>query len=600
MTTARRFNGGKRMEDSRAAKFTATLLILLTIPTLSLLVCACRKEAPAPRRIVVPQTSDQRLNPESRDQTPQTAPDVAAHQTAGATFRGTVVPPGQVAPSDNMFVFVEAGPEFLDPNKISESSGNQIAMNLFEPLLNYARGNSAPTPGVAQRYEVSADGLTYTFYLRNSARWTNHRTVTAHDFVYSWERGLNPATASRNAQLLWYVRGAKAYNQGQSRDFSTVGVRAQDDLTLIVELEAPTPFFPQLVCYIAYAPVPRETIEQHRENWTRPENMVVNGPFRLTEWAPRNRIVMKKNDTYWDAANVRLAGAIAIHTESEDTAFQLYESGAVHWTPAVVPAEKIPLLMRDGRADFHIDPIMCVSYYLLRMDKAPFDNPAVRRAFNMAIDKKRLVDHVLRAGQQPATNLVPPMFEPTTGYKSVPGDDFDPDRAKTLLAEAGYPNGAGLPAIEMVFNTFEGNRLIGELVQRNLKEVLGVEITLINMEWKSLLQTLQRGDFHFGRGGWCADYPDPMTFLEVFDSAGESNYAGYQNREYDALLQQIRASGDINQRNELMRKAETWLNRDVPMVPFYFYTRSYLLKSFVRGFEPQYQDHHLLKYIYFE
>lgn len=588
------------MEAHTTATSSTNRMMLFVILGSCALSYGCRKESPPPRPIVVPQSAGGGAVVLSPPTVSSSIPTTTSPTPASAVFRGTVVPPNQKAPADNVFVFVEAGPEFLDPNKISESSGNQIAMNLFEPLLNYARGNGPPVPGVAAKYEVSPDGLTYTFHLRKNALWSNGRTVTAQDFVYSWERGLRPATASRNAQLLWYIRGAKAYNQGQSTDFSTVGVVAQDDFTLTVELETPTPFFPHLVCYIAYAPVPRETIEIYNENWTRPENMVVNGPFQLTEWAFRDRIVMKKNDRYWDAENVRLAGAVALHTENENTAFQLYESGTVHWTPAVVPAEKIPILMRDGRADFHIDPLMCVSYYLLRMDQSPFDNPAVRRAFNMAIDKKRIVDHVLRSGQSPARNLVPPMFEPISGYVPAQGDDYDPERARKLLAEAGYPNGTGLPAIEMVFNTFEGNRLIGELVQRNLKETLGIEITLINMEWKSLLQTLQRGDFHFGRGGWCADYPDPMTFLEVFDSRGESNYAGYKSAEYDALLAQIRKTAHVTARNDLIQKAEKLLNHDVPMVPFYFYTRSYLLKSFVRGFEPQYQDHHLLKYIYFE
>jgi ABC-type oligopeptide transport system substrate-binding subunit len=551
------------------------------------LVGGCRKAPPPPPPLV----GEPVTGPVDA---PEAAPVVAGAARQAATLAH------EAPPEDNVFVWPEGGAEFLDPNKISESAGSNIAQNMFEGLLAYAPGNAPPVPGVAERYEVSEDGLTWTFHLRGDARWSNGRTVTAHDFVYSWRRALDPATASKNAQQLWFIEGAKELNKGSLTDPEAVGVRAVDDRTLVVRLVGPTPFFPYVISYIAYAPVPREAIEQWGDQWTRPEHIVTNGPFHMTEWKMRDRVVLKKSETYWDKDAVRLSGAVILHNESESTAFQLYESGLAHWLPGLVPTDKIPLLLAAGRPDFHIDPYMCVYYYLFRMDRPPFDSALVRRAINMATDKERIVKHILRAGQTVATHLVPPMFEETTGYVSPTGDPFDPETAARLLAEAGYPEGSGLPRIEFVYNTFEGHRLIAESIQRNLQDTLGIETSLNNMEWKGLLKKLHAGDFRVGRGSWCADYPDPVNFLEVLHSESENNYAGYDNPEYDALLDRIRRTPDQQTRNRLMAEAEAMLNRDMPLLPLYFYTRSYLLKPFVKGFETQFLDNHLLKYLYFE
>ena len=554
------------------------LSVAMTVGLLFLALAGCKKDAPPP---------PERL--------PATSEPPAA-ETMGARVPTTTERP----PKDNIFVWVEGGAEYLDPNKISESAGTNTAQNMFEGLLAHAPGNAPPVPGVAKSYDKSADATVYTFHLRDNAKWSNGRQVTAQDFVYSWRRGLEPETASRNAQQLWFIKGAKEYNSGELKDFSKVGVRAVDDLTLEVELVSPTPFFPYVVAYIAYAPVPKEAVEAWGPKWTQPEHIITNGAFHMTEWKLRARIVLKKSPTYWDADNVRFAGAINLHNESEDNAFQLFEAGKVHYTPGQVPAQKIPVLMSSGRSDYHLDPYMCVYYYVFRTDRPPFDDVRIRHAINLATDKERITKHILRAGQRPATHLVPPMFRDTLGYTSPEGEDFDPEAAARLLAEAGYPGGKGLPKIEMIYNTYEGNRLIAESIQRNLKDGLGIEPAANNMEWKSLLKLMQSGEFQLARASWCADYPDPVNFLEVLHSEGESNYAGYKNPEYDALLDAIRKTPDQAKRNELMAKAESVVNRDVPLLPLYFYTRSYMLKPYVKGFEPQFMDNHLLKYMYFQ
>lgn len=569
------------------------LRLALLVALLALV--GCRKDPPPPP--AVPLVGEPTEGGAAA--TPATA--LSVQPTSGASAGSGDLPmPTDPAPADNVFVWPEVGAEYLDPNKISESAGAVIGMNLFEGLLAYAPGNGPSLPGVAERWESRDDARVWTFHLRADARWSNGRVVTAGDFAYSWQRCLEPATASRNAQQLWFIKGAKEFNTGALRDFAQVGVKVIDDRTLEVDLVGPTPFFPSVVPYIAYAPVPREAIEAHGDGWTKPENIVTNGAFHLTENKLRDRLVMKKSPTYWDAKSVRLDGAVVLHSESETNAWQLYEQGKVHWTPGTVPSDKIPLLLAAGRKDFHVDPYMCIYYYVFRTDRPPFDNAELRRAINRATDKERITKHITRGGQIPATHLVPPMFKETTGYTSPEGEAFDPEEAARLLAEAGYPGGKGLPPVELVYNTLEGNRLIAESIQRNLKDVLGIEATLSNMEWKSLLQKLNDGEFQLGRGSWCADYPDPQNFLEVFHSQGESNYSAYKNPEYDALLDRIRQTGDPQKRNELMAQAEAMLSRDLPMLPMYFYTRSYLLKPWVRGFEPQYRDNHLLKYIWFE
>lgn len=504
------------------------------------------------------------------------------------------------APADDVFVWTAVGAETLDPGKMTDSAGTDIAINLFEGLLSFAPDNGPSRPGVAERWESRDDARVWTFHLRPDATWSDGTPVTARDFDWSWRRVLDPATGSKAAQQLWFIKGAKELNTGLSRDPASLGVRVVDDRTLEVELVGPTPFFPSVVTYITWYPVPRQAVEAHGDQWTRPEHIVTNGAFHLAEDSPRERVVLRKSPTYWDAARVKLAGARILHTESEETTFQLYERGVVHWTPGTVPADKIPLLQAEGRPDFHQDPYMCVYFYVFRTDRPPFDDVALRRAFDRATDKERIVKHITRGGQTPATHIVPPMFREATGYESPQGAAFDPEEAARALVEAGYPGGKGMPPVEILFNTLEGNRLIAESIQRNLKDDLGVETTLANVEWKTLLQRLHAGEFQLARSSWCADYPDPSNFLDVFHSQGESNYAAYKNPAYDALLDRIRQTGDTARRNELIAEAEAMLVRDVPVLPIYFYTRSYLLKPWVRGLEPQYRDTHLLKYVWFE
>ena len=507
------------------------------------------------------------------------------------------VPP----PADNVFRYAAIGAEFLDPARIGESAGHQLMLNVFEGLYAYSGDNSAPLPSMASRCDFDGDPLVVRCSLRPGVTWSDGVPITADDFVYSWRRALDPATASRSAHLLWFLAGARDFSSGKTTDPATVGVQAVDERTLRIQLAAPTPFFLHLLAEMPYAPTPRHVIQRWGKRWTRPQHIVSNGPYLLTEHVRRSRVTLRKNPRYWDAANVRIEHIEALLTESEQTAYSWYEVGKVHWTgDLTLPTDKLATLSRSGRADFHKDPYLCTYYYAFQTEKPPFDDPRVRRAFDLAIDRDRLLLHILRNGATAASGNVPDLFSSTHGYQARNALNFDPQRAQRLLAEAGFPGGVGLPTVELTFNTQHIHRAVAAFVQRSLRQHLGVHVTLANMEWKTLLGRMRRGDFQLSRSGWCADYPDPLTFLEVLTSGNSANYPRFADPTYDRLVEKVRGATDPELRNHMIFEAEQLLAEQRPILPIFHYARAYLLRPWVHGFSPQMQDFHPLKLLRFE
>ena len=522
----------------------------------------------------------------------------AACRPAPPTFASHAAILAEAPPEHRTLTYAGGNHEFLDPAKIAESAGHHLMLNVFEGLYTYNRGDGPPVPAMATHHEVTADGLHYTFHLRPGVVWADGVALTAHDFVYGWRRVLLPATASRSAQLLWVLQNGKAINEGALIDVNQLGVRARDDLTLEVTLQRPTAYFVHLVCEMPYVAQPRHVIEKLGTGWAMPGTLVGNGPYALAEDEPRKRTVLVKNPRYFAAVDVFLDHIELLATESEQTVYDWFEVGRTQWHGDwTLPMEKLPYLRASGRPDFHTDPKLCSYYFSLRVDRPPLDDVRVRRALNLAIDKERLALHVMKGNQPVATNAVPDLFAKSHGYTALRGPGFDPEAARALLAAAGHPRGIGLPPIELVHNTGEGHRVIAEFVQRSLEENLGVRVTLANMEWGTLLKKLLRGEFSVGRSSWCADYPDPLTFLEVFHSDSPSNYSGYKSNEYDAILAAIGNEPDLGARNAHIRRAEEMLVRDLPLLPMYHYTWSYLLKPYVLGYERHMQDQHPLKYV---
>ncbi len=502
-------------------------------------------------------------------------------------------------PATRTLSYASSGIEMIDPAKVNDTAGHHLMLNVFEGLYTYNRGAGPPLPAMAASAQpvVSADGKTWTVQVRRDLQWSDGTPLDARDLVWSWQRALDPKTASRSAPLLWWIQGAKAFSTGQTSDPRTVGVRAPDPYTLQLQLEAPTPFLPQLLCEMPYVPVPRHVIEKWGDQWTRPEHIVSNGPFVLAQFEPRRGAVLRRNKRYVGDYPPFFDQIEALVTDSEDTALQWYEVGRTQWHGDIgLPAEKIAALRQLGRPDLHSEPKLCTYYLSLRVDQPPLDDVRVRRALALAVDRQRLVLHVLRGGEVAAANAVPDLFAATLGYHAQTSDGFDPDLARQLLAEAGHPRGKGLAPIVLQHNTGEMHRAIAEFVQRSWHEHLGVDVQLHNLEWGTLLQALRTGQFQIGRSSWCADYPDPLTFLDVFGAAHPANYPGYHSAGYDAALATAKHATESQARNQALTQAETLLARDAPILPLYHYTGAYLLKPFVLGYLPHPQDMHPLKF----
>jgi oligopeptide transport system substrate-binding protein len=506
--------------------------------------------------------------------------------------KGPTTRPAQPAP-EQVFRFNNgAEPETLDPALMTGVPEHQIALALFEGLVSYHPKTLRPVPGVAESWTISKDGLTYTFKLRK-ARWSNKVRVTSADFVYAWRRVLEPATAAEYAYQLWYVKNARAYTRGEVKDFNDVGIRALKPDVLEIVLEHPTAFFLDLLAFETFMPVPRPTVEKFGDKWTRPENIVTNGPFMLKEWKLQEKIVMERSPFYWDAKNVKLDRIEAYPINNTQTALMRYQSGELDWINSL-PAPRLPKLKDDPH--YYKAPYLGIYFYRFNCTKKPFDDARVRKAFNLALDKAKLCKYVLNGQYDPAATFVPPMLPP---YESPKGMDRDVARAKKLLAEAGYPGGKGFPRVRLLYNTSKQHEQIAVVAQNMWKETLGVDVTLENQEWKVYLKTTSALDYDIARSAWIGDYMDPNTFLDMFVTNGGNNRTGWSHPKYDELIADAAATPDMTRRLELLQEAEGILiNEEMPVMPVYYYSNLSLRRPEVKGFYSNPRDLHPFKYIY--
>ena len=481
-----------------------------------------------------------------------------------------------------------AEPQQLDPHTTTGVPEHRIASTLFEGLASIDPSDLRPVPAVAERWAVSDDGLVYSFTIRDAAAWSNGDPVTAEDFVYSWQRILSPGLASEYAYMLYCIKNAKAFNEGALTDFTQVGAKALDARTLEVTLERPTPYFLSMQVHNAWYPIHRATIErfgridERATKWTQPGNLVGNGPFMLERWDPSELIRVVKNSRYWDSDNVRLAAVEFRPIDDQLTEERSFRTGELHATESV-PLSKIDVYKRDNPGVLHIDPYLGTYVYRFNVTRPPFDNVLVRRAFAMAIDREKLVSHVLKGGQLPAPHFTPPN---TAGYTCAASIPYDPAAGRDLLARAGYPGGAGLPPVELLYNTSENHKLIAEAVQQMWKADLNVQVSLVNQDWKVYLDSMNALDYQIARSGWIADYVDPNNFLECFLSGNGNNRTGYGSDAYDALIEKAGRTLDPQARFAVFQEAERLLLDDCPLAPVYFYTRIYLKSPDVVGWQP--------------
>jgi oligopeptide transport system substrate-binding protein len=492
-------------------------------------------------------------------------------------------------------------PMSLDPHLVTGVPENRVISALIEGLISYHPTDAnEPEPGVAEAWEHNEDYSLWRFRLRDNARWTNGDPVTAGDFAYSWQRILSPALGSQYAEMLYVIQNARPFHEGQIQDFGQVGVRAVDDRTLEVTLEGSTPHFLTMLKHYSFFPVNPRVVEQfggmtERQNrWSTVENYVGNGPFRLTQWTTNQIIRTEKNQDYWDADRVQLN---AIHffpienVNSEETAFR---AGRLHMTSTVSP-DRIPSFRETMGDQLRIDPYLGTYFFRLNVTRAPFNDPRVREALNLAVDRQLLVDRVAQGGQRPATGFTPHGLD---DYPEMDRVGFDPERARQLLAEAGFPGGQGFPKKEILINTSEAHRKIAEAIQAMWRTHLGIDVGIYNQEWKVYLDSQSNLDYDISRAGWIGDYPHPMTFLEIFTTGNGNNDTGWSNATYDRLIREAQA-GSPEQRLRLLREAETILLNELPVVPLYWYTRTYLLDPRVQGWHPTLLDNRPYKYVSF-
>jgi oligopeptide transport system substrate-binding protein len=491
-------------------------------------------------------------------------------------------------------------PSGLDPHLITDVGASRIVSELLEGLVGLNPKTLAPEPSAASSWEVSTDLKAYTFYLNPEGRWSNGDKVVAQDFVYSWRRLLMPDLAAEYSYQLFVVKGAEEYSKGLIKDFNEVGVTAIDDLTLQVQLNAPTPYFLTLLTHPSTFPVHQKTIEQFGDIddpgslWTRAGNYVGNGPFVLTEWALNRIIRIKKNDKYWDADRVKLSEARYYPIDNLTTEERMFRAKTLHITESM-PSEKIEGYTKNNSSVIKISPYFGTYFYRINTLKPPLDDKRIRLALAMTIDREKIVTAITKGGQIPAYNFTPPDSAGFTARAKIP---FNIKLAKQLLVEAGYPGGEGIEPIEILYNTSEGHKKIAIAIQQMWKQTLGIEVKLYNQDWKSSLITISNLDYQIARSSWIGDYPDPNTFLDTMTTGNGNNRTGFTNKEYDALIRRAANTMDQQQRFEYFQQAEQILAVEVPIIPIYTYTRNYLRSNDVKGWHDNVLDHHPLKYVY--
>lgn len=487
-------------------------------------------------------------------------------------------------------------PASLDPHKVSGTWENYVVGDMFVGLTTEDPKAKA-VPGVAESWTIAEDGKTYTFKLRKST-WSDGTPLTANDFVYSMQRILLPETAAEYASLLYVIEGAEAINTGKAA-VDTLGVKALDDYTLEIKLTGPAPYFLELLTHYTSYPVPRHVIDKVGKDWTKPENMVVNGPFKLVEWLPNTHVKLTKNDKYYDAGSVVLDN-LTFYTQEDRAAVQKrFRAGEID-VAMDFASDQIDWLRANMPEETHIAPYMGVYYYPINSSVAPFNDLRVRKALSMAVNREALVDKVLKTGELAAYSFVPPGVshyeQPAeVDWKNVPFEDRV-KQAKALLAEAGFTAEKPLK-LTLKYNTSENHKRIAVAIASMWKQI-GVEVELFNAEVKVHYADLKQGNFQVARAGWIADYNDAQNFLYLLETrTGPNNYGRYSNPEYDRLMLEAEVTADLVKRGELMHQAEALAMADCPIIPIYHYVSKNLVAKNVVGFYDNSKDIHRWRYV---
>lgn len=493
---------------------------------------------------------------------------------------------------------LDADPPSIDPQLNTDVSGAMVINNTFEGLMrNDASGK--PEPAMAESVEISEDKTVYTFHLRKGAKWSDGELVTAEDFKYAWLRGLDPEVASEYAYQLYYIKGGQDYFKGKGKR-EDVGLEVLDDYTLRVELEAPTPYFLNLVTFFTYMPVRKDIVDQKPEGWAKDPSLTVsNGPFVVSEYKINDKIILTPNENYWNRENIKLKQMILTMIIEGSTVLTAYDNDEIDVISGQVPVQEIPKRQMED-ATFKTLPYLGTYYYLFNVDREPTNDINVRKALSLAIDREAIVNQITKAGQMPATGFVPNGLIDSKGndFRATAGDydmstTANVELAREYLAKAGYPNAQGMPPVELMYNTSESHKAIAEAIQSMWKKNLGIEVTLANQEWAVFKTTRSMGNFQVMRSVWLGDYNDPMTFLDMWTSYSGNNNAQWratedgkfpENKKFTKLIEESKVvSGEA--RDEKLYAAEKIMMDQAIIAPLYYYTGVVMIKDKVKNWE---------------
>jgi len=484
---------------------------------------------------------------------------------------------------------VSSEPPTLDWSLATDNVSFRVITNIMEGLTQFD-DDLNPVPAIARKWETSEDGKRITFFLRDDVFWTDGKPVTAYDFEYSWKRLLNPKTGAEYAYFLSDLVNAFEYNSGAIKDSSLVGVRAKSDRILEIHLKKPVVYFPSLTTFMVTFPLREDIIEKFNNRWAEPENIITNGPFKLDRWEHEYKLELVSNRKYYgDTPKIDRIKMFVVG--ENNTALTLYETGDLD----MVNIPPLAISYYKNHKEYINFPQLRGYYYGFNIRKKPFNDVRVRKAFTMAIDRAKIVE-LLKGGELPASSWIPKgMF----GYNKEIGIRFNPESARKLLSEAGYPHGENFPTVTIAFNTDSENKLIAENIQSQLKKNLNMNVILDNQEWKVYLKNLKTNTPQIFRLGWGADYPDPDNFMNLFTTHSGNNNTGWGNPEYDRLIAIGTAERTRTLRTKIYDRAQKILcEEDIPIMPLFVAAQNILLKNKIKGFKPDAMDILYLKKIY--
>ena len=472
----------------------------------------------------------------------------------------------------------------LDPQTAIGAIEGDVLAALFEPLIQLDPVDLHPVPAAAASWDVSPDGLVWTFHLQPNAKWSNGDPVRAADWVYSFRRFITASLAAPFSDYAFVVEGAEEYFRGQTPDFDKVGVRAIDPLTLEMRLKNPTPYLPALLNFWAFYAVHPPTIEKFGAGvragpvWTRPGNLVGNGPFLLKELVPNDHLSVVPNPHYWGRDKVRLREIRFYPVDNSDAEERMFRSGQVHVT-STVPMTKLDTYRRERPDALHITQILGTEYYSLNVRQPPLTDRRVRRALALAIDRTAIVEKVTRGGERAALSFTP---DGISGYPGGAKLRYDPEEARRLLAEAGFPGGAGFPKLDLMFSSGGNNSAIAEAVQFMWKRDLGIAVELRTLEWKVYYTTVRTGNYRIARVGWESIIVDAHDFVDQLRTGSANNWTGWSDPEYDRILTASERTVSNEERFQFIQQLDAIIEREVPIIPLFHRTHRALVNPAVK------------------